>query len=350
MRLTLLSLLLIAAINLTGQSENQGKFYLSGNTSFNYANNFQGTYEQASFESTYLGFFLTNKLLVGAEVIAGTDEDLYDDSPFVISPFVRYYLPINRVKNTQFFAEVGFGTFGNFGFGSSFETDFHFGVGAERNFGDGVVGTARLRYKANSSGLNYTELDLGLNFMLGGKQAWDGAAFRKQGAFLVDPTIGSIGFGHRSRGNLRDLRLNLNIGLGYFMTKNLLVEAGYNVETIDVDRDGVGFQEFNSRDWQAYLGLRYFLPTATRRWQPFVLARAGWAGASSGFDDPTFGPQSNSENSGFSELGAGTLYMLTKKAALDVSLRYQSEGLDAPAGSPNAMVGSVGLKVFLGGK
>jgi hypothetical protein len=348
MRLTLLLSLLIAALNLNGQSENKGRFYLSGNTSLTYANNFRGTFEQASFEANHLGYFFTNRLMIGAEVIAGTDEELYDNSPFVISPFVRYYLPINRGKSTHFFAELGPGAFGDFGFGSSFETDLYLGVGAERNFGDGVVGTARLRYKANASGLNFTELDLGLNFVLGGKQAWDGFAVQKRDKFLVDPNLGRVSFGHRGRDNTQELRLDLNVGIGYFFTKHLLVEAGYNAETINLDSDAlVGFREFDSSNWQAFLGLRYFLPTASGRLQPFLMARAHWAGDFTEIDRQFFGQTSSSDTNSFSELGAGTLYMLTKKTALDFSIRYQSEGLGLPAGRANAVVGSVGLKVFL---
>jgi hypothetical protein len=351
MRLALLLSLLITALNLSGQSENEGKFYLSGNTSLTYSNNFKNTFEQASFEAKQFGYFFTNRLMIGAEVIAGTDEGLYDNSPFVISPFLRYYLPINRGKKTQFFAELGIGLFGNFGFGSSVETDLYLGVGAERSFGDGVVGTARLRYKANAWGLNFTELDLGLNFILGGKQAWGGFAAQKRGTFLVDPNLGRIGFGHRGRDNTQDLRLDLNVGVGYFFTEHLFVEAGYDAETMNLDSDAMtGLREFNSNSWQAFLGLRYFLPTASGRLQPFIMASAGWAGASSNIDFTAIFPQPNSniDPSTFSELGAGTLYMLTKKAALDVGIRYQSEGLGLSSGGANAVVGSVGLKVFLG--
>jgi len=345
MKLTLLFSLLILAISLGGQSDNKRKFYLSGNTSLTYANNFRNTFEKAAFEAQYLGYFFTEDLMVGVEILAGTDEDLYDGSPYIISPFLRYYLPINGGKPTQFFIEGGIGTIGNFSFGSSFETDFYFGVGAERSFGDGVVGTARLRYKANALELNFTELDLGLNFILGGQRSWDGIAVRQRGAFLVDPTLGSIGFGHRGRSNLRSLDLNLDVGVGYFLTQDLLVETGYSSKTNDVDIGGNGL--FNSRTWEAYAGLRYFLPVANRRIQPFLIARAGRAGASFESESSSFGIQSSKRSSSFAEGGIGTLYMLTKQAALDVSFRYQT-GLDVSAGSAEMLVASAGLKVFLG--
>ncbi|MFT5999460.1 MAG: opacity protein-like surface antigen [Neolewinella sp.] len=349
MRLTLLFSLLIAALNLNGQSENKGKFYLSGNTSFSYSTNFRNTFSQSAFESTHLGYFLTNRLMVGAEVLAGTDEDFYDDSPYIISPFIRYYLPVRLGGNTQLFAEGGFGTIGNFSFGSNFETDYFLGLGAERSFGDGVVGTARLRYKAKSLGLNFTELDLGLNFILGGKQNWDGFAAREKGGLLIDPDLGRISFGHRSRDNFRDLRLDLNVGLGYFLTQNLLVEAGYTAESIDVDRDGVGLQEINTRDWEVFAGLRYFVSGTGKRLQPYVLGRAGLAGTSLIIGDATFGQQTTSDSFSYAEVGAGALYYLTKNVALDFSGRYQAR-FNTPAKNAERMTASAGLKVFLGNK
>lgn len=137
----------------------------------------------------------------------------------------------------------------------------------------------------------------------------------------------------------------MDVGVGYFFTQDLLVEAGYSSATNDVDIRGNGL--FNSRVWEAYAGLRYFLPVANRRIQPFLIARAGRAGASFESESSSFGIQSSESSSSFAEGGIGTLYMLTKQAALDVSFRYQT-GLDVPAGSAEMMVASAGLKVFFG--
>lgn len=348
MRVSLLALLLTAVIHLNGQSDNKGKFYLSGNTSLTTNNDLVNGSGQISFSSSQLGYFFGSKWLVGAEVVAGSDENLYDNSPFTISPFARYYF--RQRGKTQLFGEVGFGTIGNFGFGSSFETDMHAGVGAERNFGDGVVGTALLRYKAYASGLNYTELDLGLNVILGGEQIIESFAGRRRGALLIDPTFGGVRFGLQKRNNLQDLQLDLQLGVGYFVTEHLLAEAGGNIATFNTNFGDLNFRgqtEQNTIDWDAYVGFRYFLPSATGRLQPYAVVRAAATGFSNTQEFTNFGNQTTSDYSITGEGGLGTLYYLTSRAALDFNVRYQKR-LELRPDRGHAIGGSLGLKVFMG--
>lgn len=346
MRFTLLPLLILFVISLNGQSENKGKFYLSGNTSLTTNNNLVNGTGQISFSSSQLGYFFGDKWLVGAEVVAGSDEDLLDNSPFTISPFARYYFL--QKANTQFFGEAGFGTIGNFGFGSSFETDMHLGVGAERSFGDGIVGTVLLRYKAYASGLNYTELDLGLNVILGGKQAIENFAGRRKGALLVDPTFGGIGFGLQKWNDAESLQIDLQLGIGYFLMEHLLVEAGGSITTENASYGGFASRDISSTEWNAYVGLRYFLPSATGRLQPYAIVRA----SRERFSQEqgviiNFEPQKTTEFGTTGEAGLGTLYYLTSKAALDFNLRYQKR-LDLPADTGHGIGGTLGMKVFFG--
>ncbi len=346
MRLTLLFLLSVFVLSLNGQSDNKGKFYLSGNTSLTTTNDLVNGIGQTSFSSSQLGYFFSDKWLVGAEVIAGSDEDLLDNSPFTISPFARYYF--RQSGSTRFFGEVGFGTIGNFGFGSSFETDIHAGVGAERSFGGGVVGTALLRYKAYAYGLNYTELDLGLNVILGGKQSIADFAGRRKGALLIDPTFGGISYGLQKWNDAESLQINLQLGVGYFLTEQLLAEIGGGITTDNTSYGRFASREINSLEWNAYLGLRYFLPSATGRLQPYVIVRASLErflqdlGVIANFE-----LLESTEFKTTVEAGLGTLYYLTSKAALDFNVRYQKR-LDLPADQGHAIGGSLGMKVFFG--
>jgi hypothetical protein len=113
----------------------------------------------------------------------------------------------------------------------------------------------------------------------------------------------------------------------------------------DVRASGAGL--INAREWEVYAGLRYFLPATNKRIQPFLVLHAGWASTSFEVESSNFGIESSKGFGSFAEGGAGTIYMLTKQTALDLSLRYQT-GIDSPVSKAQSMVASAGLKVFLG--
>jgi hypothetical protein len=214
------------------------------------------------------GFFLENNLMVGARLELGSLlEDDLTNTHYRIEPFVRYYLPTDRVHRLRYFAEVGTGLL----FEDNLQTYLRGGVGAEYQLAPGIMATAGLRYntrgEARPRGLT---LDFGINLLFGDLEGTgeNGIANRK-GTFMLDASVGQLTLGQLDDINLISGAIALNGG--YFLSNKLLLEGGVSFSANNVER--TTDNEFLSRSnrFSASLGVRYLFNEG-KKFQPYLAA------------------------------------------------------------------------------
>ena len=382
------SLLLATALLLTlalSAQDRKGSFYLGGGTSATYQSiNGSSTtgvtgvaidrpgdltgLRATSFRS---GYFLTNRLLVGSRIDylnASVDQgylfDLFEGgNRLVLKPFVRYYLLDGKAEAKRplaVFGELGFGTIG-FGRGEAFETDFHLGLGAEVNLAAGVVGTAGLYYNANALGLNYTNLNVGLNLLTGQLALGAPASWLRAGTWTTNGQWLNLAYGHTRRGERTDsdLQLQLSPRLGYFVLDGLLLESTLDLSYarrdnnigIDLRFPGGG----TGTDLRVDVGLRYYvLPVGNLR--PFATAGFGYRNVD---QDQLLASMTVNRSLRYRHwrAGAGAFYLLNNAVAIDLSTGYQQDKPRRVEGGPfggqsstenqNRWQTEVGLRFFL---
>jgi len=371
MRLLITLTFILSSLLVFGQSR-KGHFYLSGNTSLSaerilpaeqttfgqFPATIRGQFGEIEGESSWrarssrIGYFVTNRLMVGTDLYVGTETtDGQDRGSYFLDPFVRYYVTNRPGKKVNYFAQLGFGTFGEYGFGSNYETNFHLGAGAEVRLSDDVAASALLRYNAQASGLNYTELEIQLNAFIGGGLGKSAGPALVQGSLMIDPAIGSIQLGHRGRDEILNLITDLNVRGGYFLHDHWMVEAGFSVNTNQYS-SGESFggrleNEFSELEANALIGARFF-PAGSSRLRPYLLGRTNFS-LNEQIRTPSFGSAAgletrNTQSRLHLQAGAGALLSLSNHLALDAEVLYA-----APvAGEAQREVrGRVGLKVFL---
>lgn len=299
--------------------------------------------------SSRVGYHLTERLLFGtdAEVTTIFFNQEYREI-IKLRPFARYYFSDRADRRFSFFGQLGFGTFGDFEYNSSYETDFHFGAGVDYNYGNDLSAEALLRYNANASGLNYTELSIRINTYLGGGNGRPFSGLRK-GAIMIDPTGGTLSAGFRGRDDVSRLIGELTVGGGYMITNHLLVEAGGSVcrdatNGNDVfGASGVLTSSSGNTELESYLGARGLLGRA--RLRPYLMGGVSYrsvrtdATTFNGFD---LAGETVSTTNAYG--GVGALYGITPRVMVDGGFSYH------PALSDNAdnfQRARLGLKIFL---
>lgn len=370
MRLPITLLFVLTTLTAFGQSR-KGHVYLSGNTSLSAEriftdpdpvqllgfNQFTVTDEAAAVtwraRSSRIGYFLTNRLMLGSDLYVGTKiSESFRESNYYLAPFVRYYVTNEPGKKVNLFAQLGFGTIGEYGFGRNFETNFHLGVGAEARLADDIAATALLRYKAEASGLNYTELEFRINAFVGGGLGKTAGLALAKGSLMLDPAIGSIQLGHRGRDETLNLITELNVSGGYFLRDRVMAEAGFSLNTDRYTSNSGLDRRFFIRESEqlavtAIIGARYFI-VGTSRLRPYLLGRTNFnlaeqirIPASGGVT----GDERTTTNSTLHlQAGAGTLFSLSSHLALDAEVNYAAPLSD---GALREVHGRIGLKVFL---
>jgi opacity protein-like surface antigen len=368
MRLPITLIFVLTTLTAFGQSR-KGHVYLSGNTSLSAERVFAdpeplpviGVFRPNANEdedvttwrarSSRIGYFLTHRLMVGTDLYVGTKTfDGRDESNYFLDPFVRYYVTNRPGRKVNFFAQLGFGTIGDYGFGSNYETNFHLGGGAEIRLSDDVAASALLRYNAQAAGLNFTELELQLNVFIGGGLGKSAGPTLVKGSIMIDPAIGSIQLGHRGRDETFNLIADLNLSGGYFLHDRWMVEAGFTLNS-DQYRSNNDFDRLAAETGElqasALLGGRFF-PTSVSRLRPYLLGRTHFSLNEQSLT-PSFGGAAgreitNTQSALHLQAGVGSLFSLSDNVALDAEVLYA-----APvAGEALREVrGRVGLKVFL---
>ena len=358
LRTSLFVFCLLLTFALAAQTR-KGNFYVAGGTtaSYQFTNKPSTTggdglslnrpddltgFQATSFRS---GYFLTNRLLVGTRVDylnAAADQGyLFPESNRLsLKPFARYYI-LERgsaERPLAVFGELGFGTFA-VGRGDNYETDFHLGAGAELGLTAGVLGTANLNYNANAYGLNYTNLNVGLNVLTGQLSAPTATTRLRAGTITTNGQWLHLAYGRMERGEQQHTALHLNLTprLGYFVLDNLLIESSLNLDYVDLqdrigsDRiipDGVG----RGTDLRVDLSARYYA-LQLGHLLPFVGAGIGYRNLDqedvivNGFIDRTL-------RSRHWRADVGASYMLSNALALDLSGSYLREHAGRADGGP----------------
>ena len=303
-------------------------------------------------QSSHVGYFISHRLLLGADVYVGTKmTDGWDQSNYFLSPFVRYYATDRPEKGLNLFAQLGFGTVGEYGSGSRFETNFHLGVGLEKRLTENVAASALLRYNARATGLNYTELALRINAFLGGQQPPSSRPLLAKNSLLLNPAVGSIRTGHRGRDNTLNVIADLNFSGGYFLTDQLLLEAGLALFANDFTSEGFstlsGPRSSVDIHNDLHLGVRY-LPFIPSRLRPYLLGRGSYSihNRTQTFVTTTFTNEEffTSTSEVHLQVGAGALYPLSGQLVLDAELGYAAP---LTSNATRRLHAQIGLKVVL---
>ena len=323
MRFFLPLVLLLLAASLSAQSR-AGSMYLNGSANLTVIEPIANEFDRPPFHrlSARGGVFLTDRLLLGTSLSVVRSTFGAEDYSAILRPFARLYFAPSERK-VQHFAELSFGTIGLFGT-DWFETDFIVGGGVESEFKPGILGTARLRYNANASGLNFTTLSLGFNVLLGRLAEAELTSPVAAGTLVSDANVVSVSYGRMSSGGDTDQLFNASLSptVGYFVIDGLLIEGRLGIAANSSSNEiGSQSSNFNSTSIGGGLGLRYY-PLQSGRVLPFVTA--GYSGTQQTFRTTQFGretEQTFSQNS--LELGVGASCFLSPHLALEGSLGYR---------------------------
>lgn len=309
------------------------------------------------------GYFLTHRLLLGAQ-LRYADPAMTPPATasyrqqLQIEPFLRYYfLDLGQRRPVSVFGELGFATFA-FGGGPRYETDFHLGLGAETEVAPGIVGTVNLNYNANASGLNLTDLNIGLNVLTGQLAGAGVAASLTPGTWVTNGQLGRVAYGRMVRGDYTDSRLQLDLRprIGYAVAPGLVVEVGGDWERylprVETSTGSylAGYYPYDRR--AVSLQARYY-PLQRGRLLPFVSAVAGgeWLKNTGVYGGPLFRSYEALHLGG----GLGAAYFLSTHLAVDLSVDYRheyAEGLNWFNGPESELphtrlVGELGLRYYL---
>ncbi|MGB3800282.1 MAG: hypothetical protein WA952_10750 [Lewinella sp.] len=281
-----------------------------------------------------VGIFVFDRLLVGARINYAynrSSETTFQtedrQQSYRVNPFVRYYILAGEERKWNLFAEFGFGTFGD-GDLPSFETDFHVGAGVDVPLLPGVVGTARLAYNANASGLNFTTLDIGGNLLLGQLGTLKDVPLGR-GTWTTQGQLAHSSFGHMRRGDddWVDYSYSLSPSVGYFVLDGLLISShsalslGGTQNDISPSFSG-RLTEIRFRNVQTELEVRYY-PWRTTKFLPFAALALGYQ--SSTYSSPAFNPEDQKQESTILRAAAGVSYFLGENVALEVTAAYQRD-------------------------
>jgi len=332
-----LTLVLFLSLSLSLSAQYQkGNWYYDGTTGMAFENSVGDVFFDYSTLSAYsyqLGGFLTNRLLVGSRInflfsVPQAPNDQIQRLQF--KPFARYYFPGGDRRKVSFFGELGFGTLDLLE-DSGFETDFHFGGGAETSLAPGLLGTARLVYNANASGLNFTDLRFGLNVLTGQLENDGSAVSLRRGTITADANFGTISYGRMSRNGMTDyqLRVDLSPKVGLFFMDGLLAEGSISLRQFSsqtfTDNHTTGFEAQTLRLTDIGFGvdLSYYLKQDGRTF-PYLTAGAGFLSTSVTSAVRTVEPPITISTSEINwRVGAGFDYFLSPNISFNGEVRYQ---------------------------
>jgi hypothetical protein len=359
---------LLFTLSLSAQYQ-KGNLYLDGGSQLDFLNNVGNSslgINVAAANASQFGYFFTDRLLVGTSINAyniSTGDFSVSEGAFQLQlkPFVRYYFPAKNGGRFNFFGDVGFGTqtFSN-GFNSGFETDFHFGGGAEIFLQPGIVGTVGLQYDANASGLNFTNLNLGLNVLLGQLENSDSPVALTSRTVTIDPNVGQISYGRMgANGEVNNsTTVRLTPKVGFFLTNNLLVEGKasivHNGETRNIGSSSFQPNKTQTTEIGTGVDLRYY-PIHLGRFLPFATLGGGvqFLHQSS---DSGFGTIKSNVAFGNWQAGLGASFFLSPHLSLDGAVTYQRTSIQLLNGESfnfrvsNYVALNVGFKYYLPAK
>lgn len=343
MRYFIIVLFSFLSVSLAAQYE-KGNWYLDANSGAGSTNNTEYFNDSYGFRLKG-GYFLRDRLLIGAEVQNDNSMKWGLADPDGISLFARYYLPVLEGSRFSLFGEATL----DLGFSDRFSTGLSIGGGAEYALTPNILLTANLTAGWGGRRGVIGDLTIGTNYVFGGgdnKESVTDYAHRK-GDILLNANFGSLS----SNGRFY-LAGDLNLAGGYFLSKNLLVtgELGFYRAKYDL---GIPQAERSLRlaEYSAATGLRYHFNNG-KRLQPYLAAGLRYTYVSDKRNGWNEGPAGRTgtftESSLRADLKAGFLYHLDPNIALDFSLKYQPVLSGADAVGSNRLGAQLGLKLFLG--
>lgn len=349
MRITLLLLLTAVSLCLSAQSR-KGSLLLAGDTRANYRAISLASNQFWDVGTSRVGYFLTEDIVLGAELSLRTNIFAFQTpEDFRINPFFRYYISEITSEKMNYFVQLGIGTFGaftDFGSAANFETDFHVGAGAEYTLAPNLLAEGLIRYNAKAFGLNYTELSLRMNVLIGKTKEQPSNQLLPRD-IMFNPSGGNVLLGLRGRESVTHLIADLNLEGGFMVSKHLLFEAGFLVQRDAYRAEEVSFEGRRNRplitQLRGYVGGRIFLPIDGVH--AYAQARISHFSTTTGFDDE-FGRRSTTDAAGQLGLGGGAMVFIAENVAIDFGLRRQ---LAMRQFFLDQWEGSAGLKVFISG-
>jgi hypothetical protein len=335
MRVSLLVLLLVVAINVNAQYE-KGNWYLSGNSVVDTDD--QTTVAGADFTSaSRSGYFLLDRLLVGGSVL----------DP---AAFVRYYQPLKPQGKLSAFAELNvtldFGGFRN-------RVSYQPAIGLEYRFSPDILLSATLQQTFSETLFRATSLQFGINTIIGRGGLEPGQNLLNKGSIFIDPNIGQIEISNitPSRGGIEGLGFGLHFGGGLMLSDRISLDGSISLNRFRADyrETSVPANIVINNEVAADLGLRYFV-TERGKFRPYV-----GAGVSSiyRYQEVDYEPQSSQPD--FTEndldvapyLKLGALFFLSDKIALDAGLEYNFIDVANSRTYNNRLGLGIGMKIFL---
>ncbi len=268
------------------------------------------------------GYFVRDRLLVGAAVEVGEFASITTRDQFQITPFTRYYVPLGKSRNTQLFGETGL----TINIDERAALSPSIALGGEYQLAPGAMLTATVRHNFNTQRLpRLFTLGVGLNVLFGEQHSQDPALghVNKAGDLLLNPSIGNatIGLNFSTEYSFATVQLDGGIFLSDHLA--LMVRAGYNTFRADIGID-VAPRILTSNETVLGMGLRYQINNG-KQWQPYAQGgirhlRSEQAGNRYFVDGVPFNEISFRHLS--FDLGAGMMYHLSTTVALDLGLSW----------------------------
>lgn len=333
MRVLLLCCLITLAGSISAQYE-RGNTWLDANSATD-INSRSSDYDLMDARIK-AGQFVRDRLLVGAEVDLGFDDNL--DVDIVLSPFLRYYLPPGQRTKFNFYGEMGL----RLDIGDGLRNAITVAGGTEYALLPGVLLNAELRHDfSDRSFAGGTSINLGVNLLFGQADNDAGLAdfTRRKGDLMLAANFGSFTVVSET------LRFgSLNLAGGYFLSDQLVLTGGFAASHTFFEFPGLYERTFTGA--MVATGLRYQWRNG-KRLQPYAAAGLRYD-YERRVDDI-----SNSEDLSFTEralsadFAAGALYYLNRNVALDVGLQYRPTISGSGEFHGTRVTGRIGLNIFL---
>ncbi|WP_273445648.1 outer membrane beta-barrel protein [Neolewinella agarilytica] len=268
------------------------------------------------------GYFVRDRLLLGAAVEAGDFASISSRNQFQFTPFARYYFPLGKSRNAQLFSETGL----TINFDEQAALSPSIALGGEYQIAPGAMLTATVRHNFNTQRLpRLFTLGVGLNVLFGEQHSLDPALghVNKAGDLLLNPSIGNAALGLNFSTEYAFATVQLDGG--FFLSNHLalMVRAGYNTFRADIGTDILP-RNLTSNETVLGMGLRYQINNG-KQWQPYVQGglqrlRREQAGNQYFINGISFDEISFKHLS--FDVGAGVMYHLSTTVALDLGLSW----------------------------
>ena len=347
--LTHTGLLLFTCLLISGTLSAQysrSNIYLGQETSVTYLSATDNLFSQVGGRARG-GFFLRDRLLVGATIDVGDTQELDNRDALIVAPFARYYLPVGQSRNFHAFGEVSAGY--NFDRRAALTS---LALGGEYWLTPGTVLTGFVRqFVGTRRERNLTSVRVRANVLLGQEHDSDPEMgyFRQTGDFFFNSRVADVSFGKLNGFDHTNIFLQLEGGI--YLSNYIALTSTLAYEDFSIDI-GTRFQEqfIDVSTVELAGGLRYE-PGLAGPWQPYFATGIRYVGTerSGNVSSLIGGPGPLREYYTTLEFGPGFRYHLSRVVALDLSIQWnQVIAEDHYYVLDNRVAGRLGIVVFPG--